>query len=38
MRAVTIALFAAAVLVSSVGLSGSTKPPPRRAAQHAQAP
>lgn len=39
LRAATIALFAAAALVSTVGLSGSTKPPPASAhpvAQHAK--
>jgi len=35
MRAVTIALFAAATLVSSVGLSGSSKAPARPAAHQA---
>jgi len=37
MRAVTIALFAAAVIVSSVGFSGSSKPPPQPAAHHTSA-
>jgi hypothetical protein len=38
MRAATAALFVAATLVSSVGLSGSTKPPPRTATHHVGAP
>jgi hypothetical protein len=36
LRAATVALFAVATLVSSVGLSGSSKPAHRPAAQHAQ--
>ncbi len=35
MRAATIALFAAAVIVSSVGFSGSTRPPAKPVASHA---
>jgi len=37
MRAATVALFVVATLVSSVGLSGSTKQPPRPVVHHAQA-
>jgi hypothetical protein len=37
MRIATATLFVVAGLVSSVGLSGSTKPPPRPAAHHAPA-
>jgi hypothetical protein len=36
MRAATVALFAVATLVSSVGLSGSSKPAHRPVVQHAQ--
>jgi hypothetical protein len=34
MRRVTVALFVAGTVVSSVGLSGSSKPPPSQAAGH----
>lgn len=37
MRRVTVALFVAGTLMSSVGLSGSSKPPPRQPAGQASA-
>jgi hypothetical protein len=37
MRIATVTLFVVAGLISSVGLSGSTKPPPRLVGHHAQA-
>lgn len=37
LRAATIALFAVAMLVSTVGLNGSTKSPKQPVAQHAPA-
>jgi hypothetical protein len=37
LKAATVTLFVLAGAVSTVGLSGSTKPPPKQAAHHAPA-
>ena len=38
LRAITITLFAVAAIVSSVGISGSSKPAPAPVVHHATAP